>query len=931
MSEREQVIWKLRRLWKGKAPRVLDLFAGCGGFSLGFRHQGFEVAGAIESDESAVQIHGQNFFEPLLAPYHSVAKDITQTDPKEFLTELRQGEEPELAIDVIIGGPPCQAFSRIGRAKLREIANSPDAHLEDPRAQLYKQYIRFVRELKPLAVVMENVTDILSFDGRNVPEEICETLDDMGYECRYTTLNAVHFGVPQLRERMFLLGLAKELKLEPVFPEPTHHYRLPTGYQEGRKRAIGFAPEGSKFFIVPVDSQPSLPKAVGVKEALNDLPAITDHLAEYILPTYATDEVLSYRKGVKPSNFARQMRNWEALKAEGVSGHVIRYLPRDFRIFSAMSPGDQYPDAHRIATRLFEEELDRRRRSGQTLEVDSEEYLSLQKEYVPPYDPGKFPDKWRKLDPREPSRTLTAHLARDSYSHIHYDSEQARTISMREAARLQSFPDGFQFDCAMGPALKAIGNAVPPLLASEIASCVRDSLKAAMQRTDLQLETEFEGVRHIAAFRPRAKLVSLLGDQLISDAAVGLIELVKNSYDADATNVDVTLQGLTNPEDTVIIVHDNGIGMSLEDLTGKWFSPATSHKEQAKARNQRTKLGRLPIGEKGVGRFAAHKLGRRLTLVTRKEDQPEIVVSVDWDEFDSAELFLDGVTMRVEMREPELYTGNSTGTRMEMAIARSSWNLKLVKKVHRALRRLQSPFKRHRDRKFCVGFRCPEHPELENIDPVEFLERSHYNIKVRVSKSGIATYTYSCAHPEVDSREIENKESLVPLALSELSGNKPACGPFAFELYVWQRSVKHMKQSGISPAELNAMCGVSIYRDGLRVYPYGEPGNDWLYLDQERIQSPSEKLGNNQVVGLVYIDQGRNLELRDKTNREGLIENDAFNDLRALIRAAIKLFSVYWRKDRPGKEEKNYVLPPIGHEELARFLTSKLRDDNEEI
>ena len=99
----------------------------------------------------------------------------------------------------------------------------------------------------------------------------------------------------------------------------------------------------------------------------------------------------------------------------------------------------------------------------------SPEFERFERSYVPPYDPGKFPNKWRKMEPDQPARTLMAHLGKDSYSHIHYDSDQARVITVREAARLQSFPDGFRFCGTMNPAFRQIGNAVPPLLAYAIA------------------------------------------------------------------------------------------------------------------------------------------------------------------------------------------------------------------------------------------------------------------------------------------------------------------------------------------------------------------------------------------------------------------------------------------------------------------------------
>ena len=143
-----------------------------------------------------------------------------------------------------------------------------------------------------------------------------------------------------------------------------------------------------------------------------------------------------------------------------------------------MKPGDEYPAAHRIALRLFESKA---RRRG--LNPRNVKWQSLHKSMVPPYDPTKFPNRWWKLRAQGPVRTLTAHIGKDTYSHIHYDSEQARVITVREAARLQSFPDGFVFAGTINPAFRQIGNSVPPLLARDIAHCIVESLCTAVSPT----------------------------------------------------------------------------------------------------------------------------------------------------------------------------------------------------------------------------------------------------------------------------------------------------------------------------------------------------------------------------------------------------------------------------------------------------------------
>ena len=210
---------------------------------------------------------------------------------------------------------------------------------------------------------------------------------------------------------------------------------------------------------------------MSAKEALGDLPPITLHL-EGKLKRGARrfDELAEYLNGTKLSPYAELLRTWKGFESNG-GGNGSRYtqLTRDYAIFRRMNPGDQYPEAHEHAVRMLQEKIDKLARQGTKIKYGSAEYDDLRKKIVPPYDAGKFPNKWRKMESDQPARTLMAHLGKDSYSHIHYDSEQARTISVREAARLQSFPDGFIFTGTMNPAFRQIGNAVPPLLAKAIA------------------------------------------------------------------------------------------------------------------------------------------------------------------------------------------------------------------------------------------------------------------------------------------------------------------------------------------------------------------------------------------------------------------------------------------------------------------------------
>jgi DNA (cytosine-5)-methyltransferase 1 len=464
---------KIRRLQNGEQPRVLDLFAGCGGLSLGFHSAGFSVVGAVEIDPFAAASHALNFcHSPAERALHGVARDITSIEPEELISDLELGKT-EQAIDVIIGGPPCQAFARVGRAKLREVASHPEAFLNDPRSNLYLRYLKYVEELRPLILVMENVPDVLNYGGHNIAEEMCETLTPMGYVCGYTLLNSAYYGVPQMRERMFLIAYAEELNVQVTFPFPTHWVDLPKGYEGSRQVALKYLQSDlfNIFYRKAPEASRTLPRAVTAKEALGDLPPITLHL-EGKLKRGARrfDEIAKYSNGTLLSPYAKLLRTWKGFESNGgIADHVIRSLPRDYAIFRRMNPGDQYPEAHAHAMNLLQEKIDLLAKEGTNIRPGSTAYEDLRKKMVPPYDAGKFPNKWRKMESDRPARTLMAHLGKDSYSHIHYDSRQARTISVREAARLQSFPDGFIFTGTMNPAFRQIGNAVPPLLAKAIA------------------------------------------------------------------------------------------------------------------------------------------------------------------------------------------------------------------------------------------------------------------------------------------------------------------------------------------------------------------------------------------------------------------------------------------------------------------------------
>lgn len=510
MAKDKAIQKKIARLRSGSPPRFMDLFAGCGGLSLGFATAGFELVASVEYDPLAAESHAANFAgisHGKNRAAHFAARDITKEDPSSIFRDLGIGGSADAQVDVLVGGPPCQAFARVGRAKLRAEAyrreedDADIAFLVDGRVNLWQRYLHYVRETKPLALLMENVPDILNHGGKNVAETVAEHLQKEGYVVKYTLLNASWFGVPQTRERMFLIGVHKDLDQSVLFPSPTHFSILPSGYEGTRATARKLIPQAqangsqaahSHCWISDPSIEDGLPSATTANEALADLPPIyaLDLLNAGQISRGRKDpaEPVHYTSNSPTTAWSRLMRQWPNFgTSDKTTGHVIRYLPRDYKIFKLMEEGWQYPEVWRFVEEKRQHLLDMHWRSGQAKSKTKSEIDAFTKSWTLPYDPAKFPNKWWKLYRDKPVRTLLAHLGKDSYSHIHFDSEQARTISVREAARLQSFPDGFVFRGSMNAAFKQIGNAVPPLMAYSVAMAMR-SMIGCQEISDIRKE-----------------------------------------------------------------------------------------------------------------------------------------------------------------------------------------------------------------------------------------------------------------------------------------------------------------------------------------------------------------------------------------------------------------------------------------------------------
>lgn len=428
-----------------------------------------------------------------------------------------------------------------------------------------------------------------------------------------------------------------------------------------------------------------------------------------------------------------------------------------------------------------------------------------------------------------------------------------------------------------------------------------------------------------APFHPRARLLLILGEQLITNEVIAIVELVKNAYDADATHAKVTLEGVTDEETGCIAVEDNGEGMTLDTILNVWLEPATGYRIKQKARGERTKrFRRLPLGEKGVGRFAAHKLGNVVELVTRPEgSDTEVYLVVDWQRFEE-DVYLDQVPIRWEVRSPDHFTGNRHGTRITVRELRQPWNRRMVWRLATRLQGLNSPFAGELE--FSVGLTAPEfRGMLEELpDLQEVMQQAIYLLEGEVDEEGQFHYHYRFRYPLYEwlSRESQIDEDIRDPEHFE-GGRKPICGPFKLRFHVWDldpQSLRDTIGSRYYRTAVSPHTGVRVYRDEFRVWPYGEPDDDWLSLDLRRVNYPTLRISRNQVISIVEISQQRNLELRDKTDREGLIENSEFKDFKRLVIAAIAVLERQRRRDKDEVDKLREKRQP--EDDVSRAISS---------
>lgn len=411
-------------------------------------------------------------------------------------------------------------------------------------------------------------------------------------------------------------------------------------------------------------------------------------------------------------------------------------------------------------------------------------------------------------------------------------------------------------------------------------------------------------------FKVKPRLLTLLGEQLIRDANLAVFELVKNAYDADATTCSVTLEHPDDQSKARIVVEDNGAGMDEHTLRNVWMVIATDFRLLQRGSNIRTKkFNRYPLGEKGLGRLSIHKLGRVIRMVTRTSGGKELVMQFDWDKIESAK-DLDSAFVRLEERTPESFLGRKHGTRFEVTRLREVWTRGELRRLHRAVNSLCSPFKGPTD--FEVSLSAPEKEDwLKGMFSAEDANNcALYHI--RGSFEGKAgSFDYNFTPPPGYTKKLTKryqKLSAIPLERKEgrkavpidLSAHKIGKVEFDFWLFDRDPAVLRAVTEDIKGLKdyLDENGGIRIYRDGIRVYDFGEPGNDWLNLDLRRVNTPTARTSNNQILGVLRLSATASGDLREKTNREGFIESGAFSDFRDAVISVLTQVEAEKSKDQ---------------------------------
>lgn len=485
-------------------------------------------------------------------------------------------------------------------------------------------------------------------------------------------------------------------------------------------------------------------------------------------------------------------------------------------------------------------------------------------------------------------------------------------------------------------------------------------------------------------FKPKANILILLGEELIKSPVMAIYELIKNSYDADAKVVKVDFENVEDPAKAQIRVEDNGTGITETVLTNVWFEPGTDFRKPLQINGTRkVKLSpvfqRVPMGEKGVGRFAVHKLSNLIKLMTRPSKinlddagnfisttllDYELHVEIDWRAFSSKKYLEDVAITWQKVTDPEAFHfKESSGTYIELNDLKETWSKGMAKQLKRSTVSMLSPNNDEDNFQILLDFRNQWLDDLPEIRQV--LNAAPYKLTAKLDSQYNLTFEYHFAlqnNSAIGQRRIDKhsenqiiknkyqsnvKEQLrqsfrsffaknKEIATEEIDAyaevlldNAASFGTLRLEVYSYDLDAQSLRDtmpdSSLIKDLLKEQAGIKVFKGDLRVYDYGEPGNDWLGFDLKRVQN-KEWFSNNQVIGFVYLDPSHSGALVEKTNREGFIANAAFEKFILCLEFIFNEFKVERSVDRRKWLEFNQKVTPNSFEGNIKAFKETVRN-----
>lgn len=432
-------------------------------------------------------------------------------------------------------------------------------------------------------------------------------------------------------------------------------------------------------------------------------------------------------------------------------------------------------------------------------------------------------------------------------------------------------------------------------------------------------------MKHKFNFEFSPNLIILLGEQLIHDKKIALSELVKNAYDADASKVEVEIKN------NQIAITDDGCGMSLNTVKTVWLKPGVSPKvKNIKEGILTPKFNRMPIGEKGVGRLGSHKLGHSIELYTKSAGNKEIYLNINWKDLEISKNLNDSPIEVIE-NETAKYFKSDTGTKILISDLKETWEKKDLNRLSDDLTSLIAPFSDKEN----FNITLQKDGEIFSNDLKEQANRikdsALFTFDVTIKDGFVSKFDYKfmpwLGLEKVNKRAINiaNNIDLLQKSIGKenkiLSFDKPLNAYkdlkigevnfvgfiYDYDNILWDTQKQLLKEyKSSTKIYMKANGGIRVYRDGFRVFNYGEKGNDILELDLKRVNRPAGKISSNQILAAIKLDRKDSTGLIEKTNREGFINSPSLAYLQNMLDAILDIISNF-RQDDKGKIIRAYL------------------------